>query len=76
MKIKHDGHDVYIYTGGEEHKPERKSIVFIHGAGMNHTVWTLLARYWAKSGYNVAAIDLPAHGLTGGDVAELSLIHI
>ena len=70
MKIKHDGHDVYIYTGGEEHKPERESIVFIHGAGMNHTVWTLLARYWAKSGYNVAAIDLPAHGLTGGDVAE------
>ena len=69
MKIKHDGREVYIYTGGEDHKPDQESIVFVHGAGMNHTVWTLLARYWAKEGYNVAAVDLPGHGLTSGDPA-------
>ncbi len=70
MKIKHDNRDVYIYTGGEDYKPGRESVVFVHGAGMNHTVWTLLARYWAKAGYNVAAIDLPGHGLSGGDPAK------
>jgi len=66
MRIEYNDHEVYVYTGGEDHKPAQESVVFIHGAGMNHTVWTLLARYWAKAGYNVAAIDLPGHGLSGG----------
>lgn len=67
MRINHAGIEVYVYTGGEEHVPGKDTVVFIHGAGMNHTVWTLLARYWAKAGYNVAALDLPGHGLSGGD---------
>jgi len=67
MKIEAAGAEVYVYTGGEAHKPDNEAIVFIHGAGMNHTVWTLLARYWAKAGYNVVALDLPGHGLTSGE---------
>lgn len=67
MKIKHDGREVYVYTGGEQHKAGQQAMVFIHGAGMDHTVWTLLARYWAKAGYNVAAVDLPGHGLSSGN---------
>jgi len=67
MKIDHNGSEVYIYTGGENHKPDQDTIVFIHGAGMNHTVWTLLARYWAKASYNVVALDLSGHGLSGGE---------
>jgi len=67
MKITAAGQEVYVYTGGEEHKPGRDNIVFIHGAGMNHTVWTLLARYWAKAGLNVVALDLRGHGLSIGE---------
>ena len=67
MKITSAGQEVFVYTGGEEHLPGRESIVFIHGAGMNHTVWTLMARYWAKAGFNVAALDLRGHGLSGGE---------
>ena len=67
MKIKAAGQEVYVYTGGEEHKPGCDNIVFIHGAGMNHTVWTLMARYWAKAGLNVAALDLQGHGLSDGE---------
>jgi len=33
-------------------------------------VWTLYARYWAKAGYNVVALDLPGHGLSKGDVLK------
>ena len=66
MKIQCAGQEVYVYTGGELHQSGRDSIVFIHGSGMNHTVWTLMARYWAKAGYNVVALDLPGHGLSGG----------
>ena len=67
MKIQAAGNEVYVYTGGEEHKPGRDNIVFIHGSGMNHTVWTLLARFWAKAGLNVVALDLSGHGLSGGE---------
>lgn len=67
MKINAAGLEVYVYTGGEAHKPDSEAIVLIHGAGMNHTVWTLLARYWAKAGYNVVALDLPGHGLSSGE---------
>lgn len=70
MKIIYDDREVYVYTGGEDHKPGRESVVFIHGSGMDHTVWTLFARYWAKAGYNVAVIDLPGHGLTRGKPAQ------
>lgn len=68
MKINHEGYEVYVYTGGEDHQPSRDTMVFIHGAALDHTVWTLFSRYWAKSGYNVVSLDLPGHGLTGGQV--------
>ena len=38
-----------------------------------HTVWTLPARYFARHGWNVLAVDLPGHGLSEGKVlAEIS----
>lgn len=57
---------IYVYTGGETHQPDQPFICFIHGASMDHTVWTLFARYWAKRGYNIASIDLPGHGQSSG----------
>ncbi|MCB1888622.1 MAG: alpha/beta hydrolase [Rhodocyclaceae bacterium] len=41
-------------------------IVFIHGAGHDHSVWNLPARYLARHGYQVLAPDLPAHGCSAG----------
>ena len=41
--------------------------MFIHGAGMDHTVWVLPARYFARHGYNVVAPDLPGHGQSEGE---------
>ena len=43
----------------------RKGIVFVHGSGGNHTLWE--GQYRALQGeFNVASIDLPGHGLSGG----------
>ena len=42
------------------------SVVFIHGAAMDHTVWTLPVRYFARHKYNVYAFDLPGHGRSDG----------
>ena len=37
-------------------------IIFIHGTGMDHTVWTLPVRYFSRKKIDVLAIDLPGHG--------------
>ena len=37
-------------------------IIFIHGTGMDHTVWTLPVRYFSRKKRDVMAIDLPGHG--------------
>ena len=43
----------------------RKGIVFIHGSGGEHTLWE--NQYRALQGeFNVAAVNLPGHGLSGG----------
>jgi len=38
-----------------------------HGAGMDRTVWVLLARYFARHGVDVIVPDLPGHGASGGE---------
>jgi len=67
VREQYNNQEVYFYTGGESHAPGRDTVVFVHGAGMDHTVWTLYSRYWAKAGYNVLTIDLPGHGLSSGE---------
>lgn len=57
----------YYYTGGRPHQIGRPTIIFIHGAGHDHSVWTLQTRYCASHGWNVLAPDLPAHGRSPGD---------
>lgn len=52
----------YAYTGGKAFDPALPCVVFIHGALHDHSVWTLLARWFAHHGYGVLAVDLPAHG--------------
>jgi len=66
MELQLDGQPVFVATGHQEPDPGKPTIVFIHGAGMDHTVWTLFSRYFARRGYNVLAPDLPAHGRSGG----------
>jgi len=57
---------LYASTGGKPFDPTLPTIAFIHGAGMDHTVWALQARYFAHHGRNVLAFDLPGHGRSAG----------
>lgn len=68
MIVNVDGNDVFVFTNGREFDPAKPTILFVHGAGMDHSVWTLQARYFAHHGSNALAVDLPAHGRTGGPV--------
>ena len=61
-----DSKSVYVATGNREISPARESVVFVHGAGQNHTIWVLPTRYFVRKGFNVLSIDLPGHGRSAG----------
>lgn len=61
---------VFAYTGGRAPSPGQPWIVFLHGAGNDHSVWALQTRAFAARGWNVLAPDLPGHGRSGGDALD------
>ncbi len=66
MKCVIQNKTVYYGNGSGNASGDAKAIVFIHGAGFDHTVWVLPARYFARKGYRVVALDLPGHGRSEG----------
>ncbi|HQR19615.1 MAG TPA: alpha/beta hydrolase [Burkholderiaceae bacterium] len=52
---------LYAYTGGRPFDPARPTVVFLHGAQHDHSVWILQSRFFAHHGYSVLALDLPGH---------------
>jgi pimeloyl-ACP methyl ester carboxylesterase len=67
MMIDVNGAPVYCYSGGKAFDAAQPTIVFLHGAQNDHSVWALQSRYFAWHGWNVLAPDLPGHGLSGGE---------
>jgi pimeloyl-ACP methyl ester carboxylesterase len=76
MEIKVDSKRVFAATGGRPFDRSKPAIVFLHGAGCDHTVWQLPARWFAWHGFSVLAVDLSGHGRSEGPaltaVAELA----
>jgi pimeloyl-ACP methyl ester carboxylesterase len=66
MRLRVDGGEVYCYTGTRPIEPSRPSVVFVHGAANDHSVFALQSRYFAHHGRNVLAVDLPGHGRSAG----------
>ena len=66
MKLAVQGHEAYAYTGGKIFDATLPCVVFIHGAVNDHSVWTLLARWFAHHGHGVLAVDLPGHMRSAG----------
>ena len=66
MELTVDGRRVYAATGGREFDAAKPAVVFLHGAGCDHTVWQLPARWFAWHGHAALAVDLPGHGRSEG----------
>lgn len=66
MIVQVQGVDAYCYTGGKPVDAARPTVIFIHGAQNDHSVWALQSRYFAHHGFNVLALDLPGHGRSKG----------
>lgn len=70
MEIDLAGTRVFAGTGGRDFDAALATVVLLHGAGLDHTVWALQARALAHRGRNVLALDLPGHGRSGGPALD------
>jgi pimeloyl-ACP methyl ester carboxylesterase len=70
MYIPYNSVDYYAYTGTHALTGELETVVFVHGASMDHTVWSHQSRYFAYHGYNVLALDLPGHKFSNGELLD------
>jgi pimeloyl-ACP methyl ester carboxylesterase len=66
MNLTVNGRDVFAATGGRDFDKSLPSVVLIHGAGFDHSVWALHSRWFAHHGFSVLAPDLPGHGRSKG----------
>lgn len=66
MQLQINGKSAFAYTAAHEFDSAKRTIVFVHGAGLDHSWWGLQSRYFGYHGFNVLAVDLPAHGRSEG----------
>jgi pimeloyl-ACP methyl ester carboxylesterase len=62
MEIQLGGRKVFLADYGKRFDAARPTILFVHGAGMDGSIWPLQARHFAYRGWNALAVDLPGHG--------------
>jgi pimeloyl-ACP methyl ester carboxylesterase len=61
-----DGRRVFAYTAAHQLDRAKPTVVFVHGAGLDHSWFGLQSRYFGYHGRNVLALDLPGHGRSEG----------
>jgi pimeloyl-ACP methyl ester carboxylesterase len=57
---------MFAYTAGHAFDKAKPTVVFVHGAGLDHSWFALQSRYFGYHGWNVLALDLPGHGRSPG----------
>jgi len=66
MDFSVDGKQAFAYTAAHALDRAKPTIVFVHGAGLDHSWFGLQSRYFGHHGFNVLAVDLPGHGRSEG----------
>ena len=70
MNLEVDGKRAFAYTAAHDLDPKKPTVVFVHGAGLDHSWFGLQSRYFGYHGRNVLALDLPGHGRSEGPPLE------
>ena len=57
---------VHASNAGQKLDHKKETIIFLHGSGLSHIVWSLVEQFFSSKNYNVLSIDLPGHGNSEG----------
>ena len=58
--------NIYVSDAGQGIDNSKETIVFLHGSGLSHIVWSLTEQFFANKKFNVLSLDLPGHGNSDG----------
>ena len=80
MNFEIENKSIFASDNGKGIDKNKDTIIFLHGSGLSHIVWSLSEQFFSNNNFNVLSIDLPGHGNSEGPclktIEELSLIHI
>ena len=57
---------IYASDAGQELDHKKETIIFLHGSGLSHIIWSLVEQFFANRNFNVLSVDLPGHGNSAG----------
>ena len=66
MKFQIKNKSVYASDSGQGIDSHKDTIVFLHGSGLSHIIWSLTEQFFSTKNFNVLSIDLPGHGNSEG----------
>jgi len=62
--------NIHASDAGQGVDPKKDTIIFLHGSGLSHIVWSLTEQFFSNKNFNVFSIDLPGHGQSDGPCLE------
>ena len=66
MIIDIESKSVHLSDAGQGIDNSKDTIVFLHGSGLSHIVWSLAEQFFSSKNFNALSIDLPGHGNSQG----------
>ena len=58
--------NIHASDAGQGIDSQKETIVFLHGSGLSHIVWSLTEQFFSNKNFNVLSVDLPGHGNSDG----------
>ena len=58
--------NVHGSDAGQGIDSKKDTIIFLHGSGLSHIVWSLAEQFFSNKNFNVLSLDLPGHGNSDG----------
>ena len=58
--------NIHASDSGQGIDLNKETMVFLHGSGLSHIVWSLTEQFFSNKNFNVLSIDLPGHGNSDG----------
>ena len=66
MIIQIENKSIHVSDAGQGMDNSKDTMVFLHGSGLSHIVWSLTEQFFSNNKFNVLSIDLPGHGNSEG----------